>query len=95
MVETSVADLKNNLPKLLHRVEKGVAVHITRRGKPVAVLMSEVEYERLTAHRQNKDFWEQIVAMRSDPDFEPVDLTPDEVDSWRDRNPGREFRWPD
>jgi prevent-host-death family protein len=95
MTETSVADAKNNLPKLLHRVESGDAVHITRRGKPVAVLLSQAEYARLTAHRQHRGFWEQIVAMRADPDFEPLDLTPEEVDSWRDRDPGRDFQWPD
>ena len=95
MTETSVADAKNNLPKLLHRVEQGAAVHITRRGKPVAVLVSEAEYARLTVNKQQRGFWEHIVEMRTKPDFEAVNLGVDEVASWRDHSAGRTFQWPD
>ena len=94
MTLTSVADAKNNLPSLIHRVEGGDAVHITRRGKPVAVLLSEAEYAHLSAGQDRRGFWEHIVEMRAAPDFEPVDLEPEEVDSWRDRDPGRDFQWP-
>jgi hypothetical protein len=34
--------------------------------------------------------------MRADPDFEPVDLEPEEIASWRDRAAeGRDFEWPE
>ena len=95
MTVTSVADAKNNLPKLLHRVENGAAVHITRRGKPVAVLLSEAEYARLTVPTEQRGFWEHIVEMRAEPDFEPATLSADEVAGWRDHSPGRAFQWPD
>jgi len=95
MTETSVADAKNNLPKLLHRVENGAAVHITRRGTPVAVLLSEAEYTRLTTPREQRSFWEHIVEMRSKPDFEPANLSAEDVAGWRDHSPGRDFQWPD
>lgn len=95
MTETSVAEAKNNLPKLLHRVESGDAVHITRRGKPVAVLLSEVEYARLTAQPNRRGLWEHIVELRSAPDFEPLTLSAAEVAGWRDHDPGRDFQWPD
>jgi prevent-host-death family protein len=36
MSEYSVADTKNNLPKLLKRALKGESVIITRHGQPVA-----------------------------------------------------------
>lgn len=49
MTQVSIAEAKNHLPRLVQEAEKGRPVRITRRGLPVAVLMSEVEYERLTS----------------------------------------------
>ena len=45
----SVAQAKNNLPNLIQQAELGEVVHITRRGHPVAVLLSEREFARLQA----------------------------------------------
>lgn len=45
----SVAQAKNNLPNLIQQAELGETVHITRRGLPVAVLLSEREFARLQA----------------------------------------------
>lgn len=95
MMETSIAEAKTHLTRLIHQAEGGEPVHITRRGKPVAVLLSEAEYARLREGREQRTFWDLIVEMRSDPDFEPVDWTPEEVDSWRDRIPAPEFAWPE
>jgi prevent-host-death family protein len=93
MTETSITDAKNQLTRLIHEAERGEAVHITRRGKPVAVLLSEDEYARLC--QGQRDFWDLIAEMRADPAFEPVDWSRKEVDSWRDRRPAREFEWPE
>lgn len=41
MTHYSVAEAKNNLPKLLDRVLAGEEVVITRRGKPIARLAPE------------------------------------------------------
>lgn len=95
MAETSIAEAKTQLTRLIHQAERGEAVHITRRGKPVAVLLSEDEYARLCRRREQRDFWELITEMRADPAFEPVDWTDEEVDAWRDRQPAREFEWPE
>lgn len=43
MSSYSVAEAKNNLPKLLDRMLAGEAVTITRRGKPVARLEPALE----------------------------------------------------
>ena len=95
MAETSIAEAKNQLTRLIHQAERGDAVHITRRGRPVAVLLSEAEYARLSRGSTRAAFWEAIQAMRADPDFEPVDLKPEEIASWRDRAAeGRDFEWP-
>lgn len=52
MAETSVAEAKIQLTRLIHRAESGETAHITRRGKPVAVLLSEDEYARLRRGRE-------------------------------------------
>jgi prevent-host-death family protein len=95
MVEISIAEAKTQLTRLIRQVERGESVHITRRGKPVAVLLSENEYARLRRGQSQRDFWDLITEMRADPAFEPVDWTDEEVDSWRDRQPAREFEWPE
>lgn len=95
MSETSIADAKTHLTRFINEAERGEAVHITRRGKPVAVLLSEHEYARLREGRETRNFWDLIVEMRSDPKFQPVDWTKEDVDSWRDGRSARAFEWPE
>jgi prevent-host-death family protein len=95
MAETSIAEAKTQLTRLIHQAERGQPVHITRRGKPVAVLLSQAEYERLSRGVSPPTFWDAIQAMRADPGFQPVDLTPEEIRSWRDGTSGRDFQWPE
>ena len=45
MSHYSVAEAKNNLPKLLDRMLAGEEVVITRRGKPIARLAPELKPE--------------------------------------------------
>ena len=95
MAETSIAEAKSQVTRLIHQAERGEAVHITRRGRPVAVLLSEDEYARLRQRQEARNFWDLIVEMRSDPGSEPVDWSADAVDAWRDRGPERAFEWPE
>ena len=95
MPETSIANAKTQLTRLIHQAERGEAVHITRRGKPVAVLLSEDEYTRLRQGQEQRNFWDLIAEIRSDPAFQPIDWSKEEIDSWRDRRPAREFEWPE
>ena len=69
------------------RRRNGQVVHITRRGKPVAVLVSEDAYERLESAGPNRDFWQAIEDWRAQAGFDWPELTSDEVDDWRDRRP--------
>jgi prevent-host-death family protein len=94
MAEASISEAKNQLTRLIHQAETGEPVHITRRGKSVAVLLSEDEYVRLRQGQEQRNFWDIIVQMRSDPAFEPIDWSPEELDSWRDRRSGKDFEWP-
>jgi prevent-host-death family protein len=49
MSEFSIAQAKSQFAHLVQQAEAGQAVRITRRGRPVAVLVSGREYERLSA----------------------------------------------
>ncbi len=42
-IQVGAFEAKTNLSNLLREVEKGTVIHITRRGKPVAVLKKEEE----------------------------------------------------
>ena len=89
------ADARNALKQFIQQAESGETVRITHRGKPVAVLLSKKEYERLQGEDSNNDFWQASEDWRAQADFGWAELTPEEVDGWRDRSPGREFSWPD
>lgn len=84
--ELSIAHARNRLPALVHEVEEGRPVRLTRRGKPVAVLVSLREYERLGAGRP--DLWESIESFRRQSDLGDLDV--DEIFAGvRDRSSGR------
>jgi len=85
----TIAEAKNRLPSIVHCVEKGPSVKLTRRGRPVAVLISIEEYERL--YRQKGNLWASLQSLRKNienQDFEISDMDFDEI---REKVPGREF----
>ena len=83
-VGISVADARRRLPQLLREVEAGEGIRITRRGRPVAVLLSVEEYERLRRHRPS--LRSALARFRARlGEAEGVDL-----DVPRDLSPGRE-----
>jgi prevent-host-death family protein len=86
----SIAQARDHLPGIVHEVERGSPVELTRRGKPVAVILSFDDYQRLEPRKRG--FWESLQEIRQAPDFEGVDLE-EEVGPLRDRSPGRDFKW--
>lgn len=56
----SIAAAKNNLSGLVHEAEQGRPVRLTRRGKPVAVLISTEQYKRLSEPRKKVE-WSAVV----------------------------------
>ncbi len=64
----SISEAKNRLPIIIHYVEKGPYVKLTRRGKPVAVLLSIQAYERLS--RKYTGFWNAVSRFRRKIDDE-------------------------
>ena len=84
----SISEARDRLPGLVHDVEAGTPVELTRRGKPVAVLTSVDEYRRLSSRREG--FWTATERWRASVD--PADLEgEDPFADVRDKSPGREI----
>ena len=87
----SIAEARDRLPGIVHDVEAGTPVELTRRGKPVAVLMSVDEYRRLSSGREG--FWSAYQRWRASVD--PADLEGDDpFANVRNKSPGREIDLP-
>ena len=88
----SIAEAKNQLPRLVHDVEKGATVTLTRRGKPIAVLISCTELQKLQG--QGISFSDAYEELRKRFDLEKLSIDPTEIFE-RSSQPsgGREFSW--
>ncbi len=87
----SIAEAKNKLPSIIHSVEKGPLVKLTRRGRPVAVLLSIQEYERLS--QKKKGFWLALKSFRKLAEGEDIEISNTDFKGLRDYSPGREVDW--
>jgi len=86
----SIAEARHNLAALVHELERKAFIELTRRGEPVAVLLSIREFRRLTANRGK--FWEAYEAFRKAVDLPKLNIQPALFDGLRDSSPGREVR---
>jgi prevent-host-death family protein len=84
--KVSLAEARDHLTGLVRDVERGQRVVLTRRGKPVAVLISHDEHERLNAKRLSPG-----AALRAWRAQAPADFDGLEVPE-RDPSPGRNVR---
>jgi len=89
--KVSIAEARNRLTTLVHEVERGKKIELTRRGKRVAVLVSSDEYDRLRSALPSPDQALQAWRARLPRDFEG--FSDDEVRSWRDPSLGRAVRF--
>ncbi len=84
----SIAEARQNLAAIIHELEQDSPVELTRRGEPVAVLLSTEDYQRrLTPSAQ---FWQAYIAFRADLAVEGLVDTSDAFADLRDYSPGRE-----
>jgi prevent-host-death family protein len=90
MKTSSIAEAKNNLPQLIYQLEANEVIHLTRHGKPVAVMLSEANYQKLTGkgnklshaiHQWRKQLTDDIA------------LTETELRSLRSSHSERSFAW--
>jgi prevent-host-death family protein len=73
---------------LIKRAQQGKAIEITRRGEPVAVLLSASQYLSLTGERPS--FVEAIDRVRKRLDVSELGIGDEEFAGLRDESPGRE-----
>ncbi|MCO5188178.1 MAG: type II toxin-antitoxin system Phd/YefM family antitoxin [Anaerolineae bacterium] len=92
MSETySIAEARDQFAALIREVEgASEPVSVTRRGKPVAVILSVAVYEQLASHQQARDFQIAYREFRERWDNIPMDVTDDVWQDVRDKEPGRE-----
>jgi PTS system cellobiose-specific IIB component len=89
MSQYSIAQAKDKLTQIIRAAEAGDSVEITRRGEPVAVILSIAAYQKLQQPRPTlgeavREFRQYIAA-------EGIEIDPDEIfGDIRDRSPGRE-----
>jgi prevent-host-death family protein len=84
--EVSISNAREHLPTLVRDAERGHTVTLTRRGKPVAVLIST---ERYRTHTKSKvSFGKALLHFRAEFDLEELDIGSIYEDV-RDRSGGR------
>ncbi|MHB8266248.1 MAG: type II toxin-antitoxin system Phd/YefM family antitoxin [Acidithiobacillus ferrivorans] len=90
--EYSIADAKNRLPALVHMAERGEVVRITRRGRPVAVILSGEAYNHL-ADGLRPGVWEVIQSFQERHQADMTEFTDSDLEDLRDRSTGRDAAW--
>jgi antitoxin Phd len=87
----SIAEARHDLAALVHQLDRQPHIQLTRRGKPVAVLLSVREYDRLTTQPQG--FWAAYSAFTKATDLLRLGIEPQVFEDVRDRSRGREVSW--
>lgn len=88
MQSYSIAQARDKFTAIVHDVEQSSAVEVTRRGKPIAVIISVDEYQRLKNGK--KSFADAIDEFRNSVDWDLFDEDEDIFEGVRDRSAGRE-----
>jgi prevent-host-death family protein len=83
----SIAEARHNLAALVRRLEKHPLIEITRRGKPVAVLMSLQEYQHLSAGQVG--FWKAYSDFLSEVNLAELNIGTEVFEGVRSPEPGR------
>jgi len=86
----SVAEARAQLQSILHEVDAGEDVYLTRRGRPAAVVLSTERFEALLEGRPTfAEAYERFVQARGQ---RKAKLDRAFFTSLRDRSPGRRVR---
>jgi prevent-host-death family protein len=86
----SVADARAHLPDILDDVEAGKEVQLTRRGRPVALVLSPQRYEMLrSGHTTFADAYRAFLTRHAPAE---IGLEPSFFGSLRAQDPGRRIR---
>lgn len=90
MHQYSIANAKNSLSRIVHEAEEGETVHLTRRGKLVAVLLSAKEYQKMNKKQSSPaDALQQFL---TNEDYKDVDIDPTVFEGLRAKTSGRDIQ---
>ncbi len=87
---STIAEAKNNLSQLIYQLEADETIHLTRHGKPVAVMLSEANYQKLI--HKNNSLYQAIQQWRNELK-DDVALTEAELKNIRNCSQERVFSW--
>lgn len=83
----TIAEARSRLPSIVDEAEAGVEVELTRRGRPVAVVISLREFDRLHGKRRHfADTYRKFLETHS---LDEIGVEADFAVSTRDRTSGR------
>jgi prevent-host-death family protein len=88
--EFTIAEARNHLSEVVRLAEDEGIVELTRRGKPVAFVVSTCEFARLSS--QPREPFGFLAELRAAHDADKNGLEPGDLDAVRDRDPGRAVR---
>lgn len=76
----TIAEARDRFTEVVREAESRQAIEVTRRGQPVAMIVSIAEYQLFSGEnpRSSKSFLEIVEDLRASPDFEPIE-NPEEV----------------
>jgi prevent-host-death family protein len=57
----SIAEAKDHFSEIIQAAERGAVVTVTRRGKPVARVVAESEFQRLTRRKKPINWGDKLV----------------------------------
>ncbi len=84
--EVSISDAREHLPSLVRDAERGLTVTLTRRGEPVAVLISTERYR--THAKSSVPLSQALEEFRDSFDLDELDIE-SVYEDIRDRSGGR------
>lgn len=91
MLTYSVAEARNRFAEIVHDLKYISRVEVTRRGRPVAILISIEEFEMLRAGKVS--FLSAYEAFRNRVNLSEVGIEPEVFEGLRDPTVGREINW--
>ncbi|MCL4266837.1 MAG: type II toxin-antitoxin system prevent-host-death family antitoxin [Anaerolineae bacterium] len=88
MKQISIVEARDHFTELVREVEENSGVQLTRRGKPVAVILSITEFNRL--QKSESSFWDSYLTFRQQFDLIELAIEPETFADVRDRAVGRD-----
>ena len=76
----SIAEARDQFAALIRNTEENhQPVQVTRRGQPVAVILSAEAYARLVANQPERNFWAAYQEWRQRWNVSDLDIDPEEI----------------